>query len=173
MPRPGRPRPEPEEKVDLKQFRPVPIAFNFDDEPQAAPAEPEKTFTISFKPKPDLYAKANETALLLRELERLGQATITCDASDLPLLSELDPEGAYLAWTVELKTTADEAAIREVFEFVEWDCDLDIKGDEESGAGDLDVLALIRKVREAVEPEAPAAAPSKSPGEGACGGRGA
>ena len=104
------------------------MAFNFDEEPAAAAtAEPEKkTFTIRFKPKPDLYAKANEAALLLREIERLGDATITCDASELPLLTELDPEGAYLTWTVELKTDADEAAIREVFEFVEWDCDLEI-----------------------------------------------
>ncbi|WP_020175380.1 chemotaxis protein CheA [Methyloferula stellata] len=146
---------EKEEEGDLSQFRPRPIAFNFDEEP-AAPAEPEKkTFSIRFKPKPDLYAKANESALLLREIERLGEATITCDMSELPLLSELDPEGAYLAWTVELKTDADEAAIREVFEFVEWDCDLEIEGDEASAAEELDVLALIRKVREAVEPETP------------------
>jgi two-component system, chemotaxis family, sensor kinase CheA len=147
---------EKEEEVDLSQFRPRPIAFNFDEEP-AAPAEPEKkTFSIRFKPKPDLYAKANESALLLREIERLGETTITCDMSELPLLGELDPEGAYLTWTVELKTDADEAAIREVFEFVEWDCDLEIEGDEASAAEELDVLALIRKVREAVEPETPA-----------------
>ncbi len=153
---------EKEEEVDLSQFRPRPIAFNFDEEP-AAPAEPEKkTFSIRFKPKPDLYAKANEAALLLREIERLGVATITCDTSELPLLSELDPEGAYLAWTVELKTDADEATIREVFEFVEWDCDLEIKGDAASEAEELDVLALIRKVREAVEPEAASVSPEES-----------
>jgi two-component system, chemotaxis family, sensor kinase CheA len=151
---------EKEEEVDLSQFRPRPIAFNFDEEPAPAPAEPDKkTFSIRFKPKPDLYAKANESALLLREIERLGEAEIECDTSELPLLSELDPEGAYLAWTIELKTDADEAAIREVFEFVEWDCDLEIKGDGNSGAEELDVMALIRKVREAVEPETPAVSP--------------
>ncbi len=145
---------EKEEDFDLSQFRPVPIAFNFDEEP-AAPTEAVKnTFTIRFKPKPDLYAKANEAALLLRELERMGEAQITCDTSDLPLLSELDPEGAYLAWTIELKTDQSESAVREVFEFVELDCDLDIKQDGEQGSvEELDVLALIRKVREAVEPE--------------------
>jgi two-component system chemotaxis sensor kinase CheA len=145
-----------EEAIDLAQFKPVPIAFNFDEEPAAEAETPKKSFTITFKPKPDLYAKANETGLLLRELERLGEAKITCDVADLPLLSELDPEGAYLSWTVELQTDANEAAIREVFEFVEWDCDLDIQGDAEAAAEELDVLALIRKVREAVEPEAPA-----------------
>ncbi len=149
---------EKEEDVDLSQFRPRPMTFNFDEEPAAAAPEPDKkTFTISFKPKPDLYAKANEAALLLREIERLGDATITCDSSELPLLSELDPEGAYLTWTVELKTDVGEEAIREVFEFVEWDCDLEITGDANAAAEELDVLALIRKVREAVEPEPPAA----------------
>jgi two-component system chemotaxis sensor kinase CheA len=155
--------PAKEEAVDLTQFRPVPIAFNFDDEP-AAPAEvPKKTFTIQFKPKPDLYAKANEAGLLLREMERLGELRISCDTSEVPLLSELDPEGAYLSWTVELETDCNESAIREVFEFVEWDCDLEIKGDADSASEELDVLALIRKVREAVEPEAPAASVITAP----------
>jgi two-component system chemotaxis sensor kinase CheA len=156
------PAKEKEEAVDLTQFRPVPIAFNFDEEP--APVEtPKKTFTIQFKPKPDLYAKANETGLLLREMERLGELRITCDTTEIPLLSELDPEGAYLSWTIELETECDEAAIREVFEFVEWDCDLEIKGDADAEAEELDVLALIRKVREAVEPEAPAASVVATP----------
>jgi len=150
------------EEVDLSQFRPVPIAFNFDEEPQAAPENSQKTFTINFRPKPDLYAKANEAGLLLREVERLGEVTITCDTTDLPLLSELDPEGAYLAWSIELKTDQSEDAIREVFEFVEWDCDLEIKGDVSAGE-EIDVLALIRKVREAVEPESEAADDSPEP----------
>jgi two-component system chemotaxis sensor kinase CheA len=141
-----------EEAVDLSQFRPVPMAFNFDEEPEA-PAVTKKTFTVHFKPKPDLYAKANESFLLLREMGRLGECKITCDTTDLPLLSELDPEGAYLAWTVELETDRDASAIREVFEFVEWDCDLVIEGEAEAETEELDVLALIRKVREAVEPE--------------------
>ena len=86
----------------------------------------ERVFTIRFRPKPSLYAKANETALILRELARLGTAITVCDQSDLPLLTELDPEGAYLTWTVEVTTTSQESAIREIFEFVEWDCDLTI-----------------------------------------------
>src|SRR5690606_36525100 len=38
----------------------------------------------------------------------------------------LEPEGAYLAWTIKLTTEADEASVREVFEFVEFDCDLTV-----------------------------------------------
>ncbi len=118
----------------------VPVQMDLDDlgtEPAAA----ERRFTIRFKPHPELYAKANEAALILRELMRLGEATIGCDTSDVPLLTELDPEGSYLSWTILLKTAADEAAVRDVFEFVEWDCDLAIARD---GAEEGDDLAIAR-----------------------------
>jgi two-component system chemotaxis sensor kinase CheA len=90
----------------------------------AAPASHH--WEIVFTPKPELYAKANETALLLRELRRLGPVTVTLDAGRLPELSELDPEGAYLTWNIALEAACDEEAIRHVFEFVEDDCELTI-----------------------------------------------
>src|SRR5262249_38920676 len=82
------------------------------------PPAPTNTFEIRFRARPDLYAKANDPALLLRELGRLGKAAVTCDSADLPLLSDLDPEGAYLTWKIRLETDKSEKAVREVFEFV-------------------------------------------------------
>lgn len=135
-------------------FAPVQISF---DDLDVEPEPGARRFTIRFKPHPELYAKANETALLLRELSRLGETGIACDSADVPLLNELDAEGSYLVWTITLETEAGESAIREVFEFVEWDCDLDISSDEaEPGADfidDLDVAAVIRKMQESVEAE--------------------
>jgi two-component system chemotaxis sensor kinase CheA len=129
-----------------------PVAFSFDElalEP--APAPGPARFTILFKPKPDLYSKANEAALLFRELGRLGETVVTCDIGDLPQLPELDPEGAYLRWTIALTTESDESAIREVFEFVDQDCELEIR--QESDASDAsaeaensDVSSLLRKL---------------------------
>jgi two-component system, chemotaxis family, sensor kinase CheA len=140
-----------------------------EQEPQeAAPAAESgrRVFHISFKPKPSLYAKANEAALVLRDLKELGEMTVKCDASDLPLLTELDPEGAYLGWNIDLLTDHDEAAIREIFEFVAWDCDLtvetgggdDLDADDEAAPKDVDqeVAALLALVRGAAEPEAAA-----------------
>ena len=66
-------------------------------------------------------------ALLLRELGRLGTMHVTCDVSDVPPLAELDPEGAYLSWTIELETESEETAVREIFEFVDGDCTLDVQ----------------------------------------------
>jgi two-component system chemotaxis sensor kinase CheA len=112
------------------EFRPVQVSLAALLGDTGAPTDPSlRTYTIRFKPKPALYAKANETILLLRELKRLGEASVECDTTDLPLLGELDPEGAYLAWTIHLKTVSDEASVREVFDFVAWDCDLEIRSD--------------------------------------------
>jgi two-component system chemotaxis sensor kinase CheA len=107
-------------------FTPVPIDPSMFDESGAAAAR-LNSFTIRIRPKPALYAKANETALLIRELAALGDMSVVCDASDLPLLQDLDPEGGYLTWIVSLNTPHAEAVIRDVFEFVESDCDLDVE----------------------------------------------
>lgn len=85
-----------------------------------------RTWVIRLTPKASLYANANETALLLRELSALGEAEVEVDSSALPDLAELDPEAAYLSWTVTLATEGDEKAIRAVFDFVEDECDLDL-----------------------------------------------
>ena len=78
-------------------------------------------FRIGFRPRPELYSKGNDTVILMRELALLGDIAVTCDLAGLPGLADLDPEGAYLGWTVVLSTDRDEAAVREVFDFVEWD----------------------------------------------------
>ena len=126
-------------------------------EAQAADAEliPANVWTVSIRPKSDLYRKANETALLLRELNRLGPIKATLDDSAMPALEELDPEAAFVTWSVRLETDEDEAAIREVFEFVDGDCDLEIT----RGEGSVDAaMASLLSIAEpaAVEPPTPA-----------------
>ena len=121
-------------------------------EAQAADAEavPSNVWTVSIRPKSDLYRKANETALLLRELSRLGPIKATLDDRALPALENLDPEAAFVTWSVRLETDEDEAAIREVFEFVDGDCDLDITRGE--GAVE-DTMASLLSTAEAAAPE--------------------
>ncbi|RIK86459.1 MAG: chemotaxis protein CheA [Hyphomicrobiales bacterium] len=116
---------EAEPQVDEFGFAPVQISFDTliaDDEAAGI----RQAVHIRFTPKPELYAKANDALRLLRELGRLGEMEVSCDASAVPLLGELDPEGAYLTWDITLTGDLDEKAVREVFEFVEFDCDLSI-----------------------------------------------
>ncbi|HEV7320745.1 MAG TPA: chemotaxis protein CheA [Ensifer sp.] len=117
-----------------------PVAFSFDD--FDTPEEPllmeMPVYDIVFKPKSDLYAKGNEATLLLRDLSRLGEMSIHCDMGDLPTLDRLSPESAYFFWKIQLKSDKGEDAIRTVFEFAEWDCDLEISlvEDEASQPGE-------------------------------------
>ncbi|MFN3512926.1 MAG: chemotaxis protein CheA [Phenylobacterium sp.] len=121
----------------------VPMAVSIDEESAAGDAAPAfdptpapeptveaapaaATWRVLFAPKSEMYAKANESGLVLRELARLGETEVTFDDSALPPLDQLSAEAAYLRWTVRLTTEADEAAIREVFEFVEDDCEIEI-----------------------------------------------
>lgn len=108
------------------EFTPVSISLDVifsNDEDVAAKAS---TYRIFFKPRPSLYTKANEALRILRHLSELGETTVECNLSELPFLPEIDPEGAYFSWEIHLRTSASEAEVHQVFEFVEWDCELDI-----------------------------------------------
>jgi len=83
-------------------------------------------FKIRFAPGAALYRHANEPLLLVRELKSLGRLRTAIDLSRLPVLDALDPEEAYFAWNFELESSANRAAVMEVFEFVVDDCDLTI-----------------------------------------------
>lgn len=82
---------------------------------------------VRFRPFPTLFERGHEPAILLRELGRLGRIQATCNLRLVPGLDALDPEGAYLAWTVEVATSGGEAAVREVFEFADGDCELSVE----------------------------------------------
>jgi two-component system chemotaxis sensor kinase CheA len=131
-------------------FQPLSLSF---DEPEEAPAPRATKCQILFKPKPELFHKGNEATRLMRELARLGPARVVCDDSQMPALSALDPEGAYLAWRVELETEQDLEAVRAVFEFVEGDCQLEIEAMETNG----DAVA-VTEIELPVVVEAPPAA---------------
>ncbi|MNK13975.1 Chemotaxis protein CheA [compost metagenome] len=129
---------------------------------------------IVFRPHPRLYASANDVSLLLRELTRLGQTSVELDASGLPSLDALEAEDAHLIWTIDLTGDASEAAVRDVFDFVEMDCDLSITAlggatpsaeiglppppvpDAAPAEPEFDIAALLAKAAAPVEAPAPA-----------------
>ncbi len=120
---------EDEEVIEFADFDFVPVAVDFGevhDDQQFMQGPTERTWSIRFIPSGELLRKANEPLLLLRELRRLGDLTVTADLSRLPSLDGMDPEEAYLFWTMELRTDKPSAEIEEVFEFVRDDCELEI-----------------------------------------------
>lgn len=127
---PAAPAPAPK-PTDDSGFQPIPFSFDdFGGEDGAETGLP--AYEITFKPRHELYSKGNDATLLLRDLSRLGEMTIYCNMDELPGLEELDPEAAYFFWNVTLKTDKGEDAIRAVFEFAEWDCELTVKPVEET-----------------------------------------
>jgi len=149
----------------------------------SASAPVQQGWKIVFRPHPRLYASANDVDLLLRELGRLGETEVELDDSGLPDLAALEPEDTHLIWTIKLLGDVAEADVRDVFDFVEMDCDLSITplmgegevadlgalpelpsldtGMAEPAAGEVDIAALLALAKGAAEtaPAAPSLAP--------------
>jgi len=121
---PAAPAPAPKPTAEAPKAVPVAAA-----PPAAAPAEPvpvSRRYRIVFAPRADMFKRANEPLLLIRELGGLGMTTVEIDQSAVPALDDIDPEAAYLRWTIELETPAAIDVVRDVFEFASDDCDLEI-----------------------------------------------
>lgn len=98
------------------------------EKPVSAPSETEgRLYLISFIPSQDLFRQGCDPAKLLDELAELGTVeSIQATTDNVPPLTEINPESLYLSWVIKLRTTADEAALRDVFIFVEDDCTIEI-----------------------------------------------
>jgi len=81
---------------------------------------------ISFHPHADLFKTGNDPSLILRELSELGDINVAIDDTHIPSFAEMDPELCYLNWEIDLKGEISEAQIKEIFEWVEDDCDLEL-----------------------------------------------
>lgn len=174
-----------EEEEDDFGFTPMAFDAPLDDpalavEATAADAAPagQPGWRIVFKPHGRMYGSANEAGLLLREVGRLGPITVSVDEAALPTLDVLVAEDGYLTWTIDLIAEVEEKAVREVFDFVEADCDLTITPlgggapalvfEEEPPAvlpasDELDIAALLAKASADAPPETPAAAAAPPP----------
>ncbi len=82
---------------------------------------------IRFRPGPDILLNGTNPLLLFRELRELGQLRVNLDTVTIPPLSQIDAERCYLAWDMVLTTPAASEAIRDIFMFVEDDCELSIE----------------------------------------------
>lgn len=98
-------------------------------------AEPARTvsagaaqrYHVTFRPVPDVLLRGTNPLLLLRQLGDLGPCWITGHTAALPSLEEMDPEKCYFDWEIEIETAEGENAIRDVFIFLEGECDLQIQ----------------------------------------------
>ncbi|MFN4210482.1 MAG: chemotaxis protein CheA [Devosia sp.] len=144
---------EPLDEFDI-EF--VPVMVNLDAEAPVTTSDDavEDTFDappmqvepghweIRFTPHRALYARANDPLLLFRELAVLGEMHVRALVEEIPPLADFEPFAVYCSWEITLVSpTLTEEMIREVFEFVEGDCDIAIA---QLGAGvPLDAAPIV------------------------------
>jgi len=96
------------------------------------------TYRVRFKPETGVFTSGTNPLSLIEELTELGMHQVVAHISGIPPLSELDPEDCHVWWDVVLATDKGEDAIRDVFIFVEDDCELKIQVIDKLGALDTD-----------------------------------
>ncbi|MBJ6122125.1 chemotaxis protein CheA [Sphingomonas mollis] len=102
------------ESFDPFGFEPVTVALDLLDDSVAEPVP----WTVTFVPSNAALANGGEPMLIVRELEMLGGTVVAADLSRLPPLRDLEPEHAYIGWTLSLPGDVEEQAIADCFDFV-------------------------------------------------------
>ena len=137
----GTPSPEPaasspgeDASAEADEFGFTPVVVDIEDldqadqsaEAEGAEVEDPAGWSIRFAPSREAMANGSEPLLVVRELERMGGSVTATDTSSLPGLRELDPQGAYFSWQVELPGTVQRSDIEEAFDFVAPDSTIEI-----------------------------------------------
>jgi two-component system, chemotaxis family, sensor kinase CheA len=81
---------------------------------------------IHLKPYSHFFKQGNDPLRIINELSQLGELQLEIDSSALPPLAELDPQNCYLGWVIKLNSNAPEASIRQLFDWAQGDCEVEI-----------------------------------------------
>jgi len=81
---------------------------------------------IDFTPHTGMLRTGNDPVRMLSALAELGELEVKVNISNLPSIKALDPEECHISWHIVLNGDTTEADIKEVFEWVDEDCDLSI-----------------------------------------------
>ena len=93
----------------------------------------ESTWRIRFRPALNILMCGTNPISLINELCCLGTAHVVAQLDEIPPLDDLVGENCYVYWDIILTTTRGEDAIKDVFIFVEDDCDIKIELIDSSG----------------------------------------
>jgi two-component system chemotaxis sensor kinase CheA len=125
---------------------PAPVAAPEPEEEEEDESDEEQGWKISFCPYLSLLRTGNDPVRLFREVSELGELTSHATIEDVVPFAELDPEECNITWELKLVTDASEAAVKEIFSWVEDDCALE--------------FAPLAKPKKAKKPKAATSAPA-------------
>lgn len=112
-------------------------------------AKDEKTYLITFIPQIDLLQNGTNPLFLMDDLHSLGEAICIAYTHKIPSLELFDPTGNYCVWQIILSTSESLNEIKDVFIFVEDECELFIDQIAEQAITKQDqLLSIVEKARE-------------------------
>lgn len=83
-------------------------------------------YRIRFSPFGDIFSTGFNPSAILDDLRNLGECRIISHTKNIPELENLNPEECYMSWDIIITTRYDINAIRDVFIFIENQCELKI-----------------------------------------------
>lgn len=89
-------------------------------------ADQPSGWLVGFDPHQDLLQQGHEPAFMFEALADYGELSVKPDCDSLPVLADLNPELLYINWQVELTSDCSEEDVKEIFEWVEDECDLTV-----------------------------------------------
>jgi len=105
-----------------------------------------KTFLIHIKPNEEILRNGTNPFYLLDDLHAMGQAEVVAFSEKVPPLAHFSPINNYCHWQVVLNTTESVNDIKDVFIFVEDECEITIV---ELGQGNLlqndSIISLVKE----------------------------
>ncbi|MCU4175872.1 chemotaxis protein CheA [Carboxylicivirga sp. N1Y90] len=96
---------------------------------ESKPAEEDgsKSFLIHIKPNDDILKNGTNPFYLLDDLHAMGSAQVLAFAKEVPGLDQFQPISNYCQWQVILNTSESVNEIKDVFIFVEDECEISIE----------------------------------------------
>jgi two-component system chemotaxis sensor kinase CheA len=84
------------------------------------------TYHIEFRPYKHFFLNGSNPLQLINELSQLGEQKVIAHIDEIPPLEDCDADACYTWWDIYLTTKEELPVVREVFQFVEGRCSLEI-----------------------------------------------
>ena len=120
------------------------------------------TYRVLFKPNKEIFMNGTNPLFLLEELGELGEHKILANTQQVPELAEINPEYCYTSWDIILTTDKGIDSIKDVFIFVEDECEIKIdvmkeEFEEDSAGTEIEKVTKkedeLEEARKSVEKE--------------------
>ncbi|MEI7596482.1 MAG: chemotaxis protein CheA [Bacteroidota bacterium] len=87
----------------------------------------KSTFYLSFRPQEDILRNGTNPLYLVDEINGLGKTKVFAVTSQIPTIETINPAKCYVYWHVLISGIITENDLRDVFIFVEDECEVEIE----------------------------------------------